>query len=257
VVLLNDGIWRLHPVRRQRKIFLLVKNRSEIMKGKPMPLDLILSQTEARVLGSLIEKELTTPESYPLSINSLVLACNQKSNREPVMLLTEDEVLRALDSLRSKQLAWQRSVAGARVLKYEHNIVGRWHFEPDEIATLCVLLLRGPQTAGEIKGRTGRMHEFPSLTDVESTIDKLLKREDGPFVHRLPRLTGHKESRFAHLLCGNVELPQEPETPLSEVRLLQAAGTDRISMLEKLVQEMGNELVDLKSQFGRFRKQFE
>jgi hypothetical protein len=222
-----------------------------------MSLDLILTPDEARVLGSLIEKELTTPESYPLSINSLALACNQKSNREPVMSLAEGEVQRALDALRSKQLAWQRSVAGARVLKYEHNIGGKWAFGPDEIAVLCVLLLRGPQTAGEIRGRTGRMHEFPSLPDVEATLEKLMVREDGPFVCKLPRVPGHKECRYAHLLCGTVELPQKNATPLSSAQLLPTTGPDRISALEAQVREMGNELDDLKAQFESFRKQFE
>lgn len=222
-----------------------------------MPLDLILTPTEARVLGSLIEKELTTPESYPLSINGLALACNQKSNREPVMTLTEDEVLYALDSLRSKQLAWQRSVAGARVLKYEHNIAGRWCIGPDEVAAICVLLLRGPQTVGEIKGRSGRMHEFPSLPHVETVLDKLMLREDGPFVCKLPRLPGHKENRFAHLLCGEVATPEEPDPARYEPPPLQPPGTDRLSLLEKQVQEMNNELADLKSQFADFKKQFD
>jgi uncharacterized protein len=222
-----------------------------------MSFDLILTPTEARVLGSLIEKELTTPESYPLSINGLSSACNQKSNREPIMTLTEDEILQALDSLRSRQLAWQRNVAGARVLKYEHNINGRWRFGPDEIAALCVLLLRGPQTVGEIKGRSGRMHEFASLPDVELTLDKLTGREEGPFVCKLPRSPGHKENRFAHLLCGQVEPSQETESPVPDVRILQEQGTDRVSMLEREVQKIGNELADLKSRFADFKKQWE
>jgi uncharacterized protein YceH (UPF0502 family) len=221
-----------------------------------MPLEIILSPIEARVLGSLIEKELTTPESYPLSINSLILACNQKSNREPLMQIGENEALRALDSLRSKQLAWQRSVAGARVLKYEHNITGRWHFGPDEVAAICVLLLRGPQTVGEIKGRSGRMHEFPTLPDVEAALDKLITREDGPFVCKQPRMPGHKESRFAHLLCGKVEVQPEPARTFPE-DTTTASGVDRIAELENLVSEMGKELADLKSQFESFKKQFE
>ncbi len=221
-------------------------------------MDVVLSDVEARVLGTLIEKQLTTPEYYPLSLNALTNACNQKSNRNPVMSLLEGDVLTVLDSLRGKRLAWELKTAGGRVTKYEHNLTPRWEMLPQEIAVLCVLLLRGPQTAGEIRGRTGRMFDFGDLSEVQETLMKLAKREDGPFVVELARLAGTKESRYAHLFCGE---PQPGELLLAQATAPDATGpaqsAERLEALESDVAALREELHGVKEQFERFRTQFE
>src|SRR5271165_6236293 len=159
-----------------------------------------LSEVEARVLGALIEKEATTPEYYPLSLNALVNACNQKNNREPVMQLNEEEVRLALNRLRDQDLA--AAVHDSRVAKYEHRIQEVFNFTRGETAVLCVLLLRGPQTPGELRGRTERMHHFEDLTEVQSTLQRLMQH-DPPLARVLPRQPGTKESRYKHLLAGD------------------------------------------------------
>ena len=220
-----------------------------------MPFEFELTPVEARILGSLVEKELTTPEYYPLTLNSLILACNQKSNRDPFMTVTEPEAQTALVSLKSKQLIWQRNVQGARSVKYEHNLVGCWMFSADETALLCVLLLRGPQTVGELRTRTERMHEFAALADVETSLQHLMSREEGPFIKKLPRLPGHKENRYDHLFCGDREPSpsQEPEA----VQPQSAPAPSRFDTLEEQVRTLQDEVQGLKVQFAEFKKQFE
>ncbi len=222
-------------------------------------MELTLNNIEVRVLGALIEKELTTPEYYPLSLNALSAACNQKSNRNPVMSLEETDVVRALESLRTKQLAWRRSTAGSRVSKYEHNFMARWKFSPQQVAAMCVLMLRGPQTIGEIRGRTGRMYAFSDLADVEVAINTLITHEEGPFVIELPRLPGRKENRFTHLLAGEPSLEESAvqQVPLDEATLVVQAENERISALEEQMSQVKKELEELNRKFAEFKKEFE
>src|ERR1700746_3156206 len=170
-----------------------------------------LTETEVRVLGSLIEKDITTPDYYPLSLNALVNACNQKNNRDPVMTLDEDSVRTALGSLQEKGLAGPAGGADSRVTKYEHRMQEVFNFDRREIAIVCVLLLRGPQTPGELRGRTERMYHFDALEDVVSTLDRLAQREP-PLARVLPRQPGTKESRYTHLFSGEPPMPAEDGT---------------------------------------------
>jgi uncharacterized protein YceH (UPF0502 family) len=213
-----------------------------------------LSEVETRILGSLIEKELTTPEYYPLSLNALVNACNQKSNRDPVMNLDEAAVAQALRSLDKEGLAGPADSMDNRVTKYEHRLQEAFNFDRREIAILCVLLLRGPQTPGELRGRAERMHPFEDLGQVQSTLQRLALR-DPPLVKVLPRQPGTKEARYAHLLSGDVHT-LAPET--REVSAKTSTGNDeRIERLEDEVAGLQKELADLKQQVAAFRKQFE
>jgi uncharacterized protein YceH (UPF0502 family) len=216
-------------------------------------MNIVLSSVEARVLGALIEKDITTPDYYPLSLNALVNACNQKNNRDPVMNLDEGAVREALDSLQQKRLAGPTSSADSRVTKYEHRFQEVFNFTRGETAVLCVLLLRGAQTPGELRGRTERLHRFEDLTDVQSTLQRLIQR-DPPLVTVLSRQPGTKESRYMHLLAGEVE-------GAAGVAELAAFGEptehDRLSLLEAEVVTLRNEIEDLKMQLASFRKQFE
>jgi uncharacterized protein len=216
--------------------------------------NIVLSDVEARVLGCLVEKDITTPEYYPLSLNALVHACNQKSNREPLMNLEEDVVRQALRALGEQMLA--RSASGdSRVAKYEHRLADTFNFTRPETAILCELLLRGPQTPGELRSRAERMHPFEDLSVVQSTLKHLMER-DPPLVKLLPRQPGNKEARYAHLLSGDVELREAP--PLKEVSVSSgASGNVRITGLETEISGLRKEIADLKSQFAEFRKQFE
>jgi uncharacterized protein YceH (UPF0502 family) len=213
-------------------------------------MDIRLTEVEARVLGSLIEKEITTPDYYPLSLNALVNACNQKNNREPVMSLGEDAVRDALGGLQSQRLAGPARGADSRVTKYEHRVQEVFNFTRGETAILCVLLLRGPQTPGELRGRTERMFRFEHLDDVQSALQRLMER-DPALVKMLPRQPGTKESRYAHLLSGDLEswtaLPQEN----------LAAEDDRVARLERAVEQLRGELDSIKQQLAEFRKQFD
>ena len=164
----------------------------------------LLTEAQARVLGALIEKEITTPDYYPLSMNALLNACNQKSNREPVTEFDEDTVRQALHGLDDKNLAGAVRGSDSRVTKYEHRFSEAYNFGRREVAVLCVLLLRGPQTPGELRGRTERLYNFDELSDVQSTLQKLIER-DPPLVRVLPRQPGTKESRYMHLFCGDVQ----------------------------------------------------
>jgi uncharacterized protein YceH (UPF0502 family) len=214
-----------------------------------------LTETEVRVLGSLIEKDITTPEYYPLSLNALVNACNQKSNRDPVMQLDEDAVREALEALRELRLAGPARGADSRVTKYEQRLQEVFNFTRAEIAVLCVLLLRGPQTPGELRGRAERMHRFEALDDVQSALQKLMQR-DPPLARVLPRLPGTKESRYAHLLAGEVVDAEAAADVGAEVEP-HRADAGRMAGLEQEVVELRREVSELKDQFERFRKQFE
>jgi uncharacterized protein len=212
----------------------------------------ILNQIEIRVLGSLIEKDITTPDYYPLSLNALVNACNQKNNRDPVMNLDENAVRGALSSLQEKRLAGPASGADSRVTKYEHRAQEVFNFGRQETAVMCVLLLRGPQTPGELRSRTERMFHFEALDDVQSTLQRLIQREP-PLVKMLPRQPGTKEARYAQLLGGDVQGFEITTPPPST----DSDGDSRISHLEAEVAELRREIADLKQQLASFRRQFE
>jgi uncharacterized protein YceH (UPF0502 family) len=214
-----------------------------------------LDEIEVRVLGSLVEKEITTPDYYPLSLNALVNSCNQKSNRDPVMALDESVVTQALDSLNERNLAGQMTSADSRVPKYAHRLQEFFNFDRREMAVLCVLLLRGPQTPGELRGRAERMYKFDDLAVVESALRHLMEREP-PLVKKLARQPGTKESRYAHLLAGDVEGWIAP----AEAHPVAATGSQdeqRITRLETEVQSLRTEIADLRQQLEDFRKQFE
>jgi uncharacterized protein YceH (UPF0502 family) len=216
--------------------------------------NIILSDVEARVLGCLVEKDSTTPEYYPLSLNALVHACNQKSNREPLMNLEEDVVRQALRALGEQMLA--RSASGdSRVAKYEHRLADTFNFTRPETAILCELLLRGPQTPGELRSRAERMHPFEDLSVVQSTLKHLMEREP-PLVKLLPRQPGNKEARYAHLLSGDVEVREAPQIKEAVVSG-NAAENARMTGLESEVAGLQKEVAELKRQFAEFRKQFE
>jgi hypothetical protein len=223
-----------------------------------------LDEIEVRVLGALLEKDITTPDYYPLSLNALINACNQKSNREPVMTLDESAVRQALDSLNEKRLAGQATSADSRVPKYAHRLQEVFNFDRREMAVLCVLLLRGPQTPGELRGRSERMYKFDELGVVESALHRLMEREP-PLVKKLARQPGTKESRYAHLLAGEVEgwsAPAEPGTGQrgAETQLAAAASSQdeqRITHLEAEVQSLRKDVTDLRQQLEDFQKQFE
>jgi uncharacterized protein YceH (UPF0502 family) len=208
------------------------------------------SLNEARVVGCLIEKEITTPDQYPLSLNALTNACNQKTNRDPVLELSEGVVQQAVDSLMKKYLVSDKSAGyGGRVTKYKHRFCntefGSLKFSKQELGIICVLLLRGPQTPGELRARTNRLCEFTDSDQVEATIKNLMAREDGPFIARLPRAAGARESRYAHLFSGLIESVPEPvmadEAPAGAESL-----TQRVGRLEELVEQLRMEIDALK-----------
>jgi hypothetical protein len=215
----------------------------------------MLSDVEVRVLGALIEKDITTPDYYPLSLNALVNACNQKNNREPVMALGEDAVRAALESLQRQRLAGPASGADGRVTKYEHRLQEVFNFDRRETAILCVLLLRGAQTPGELRGRAERMYRFEELEDVNATLEKLSQREPA-LVAVLPRQPGTKESRYMHLLSGSA--PQAAVREMSRSSSSSSLeGVDRVAGLEVEVAELRKEVADMRQQLAAFRRQFE
>jgi uncharacterized protein YceH (UPF0502 family) len=214
----------------------------------------VLNEVEARVLGALVEKDITTPDYYPLSLNALVNACNQKNNREPVMELGEEEVRAGLSGLQSHRLAGPVNSADSRVTKYEHHLQEVFNFGRRETALLCVLLLRGAQTPGELRGRTERMFRFEDLSDVQGALQKLIEREP-PLVALLPRQPGTKEARYMHLLSG------APDATAMQVAQsaprTSAAPNGRVERLEEELAELRAELAELKQQFQAWRRQFE
>ena len=202
---------------------------------------IVLTPAQARVLGALMEKETTTPENYPLSLNALINACNQRSNREPVMNLDEEEVRLALRGLEDKQLAGRARSADGRVTKYEHWLGEAFNFTRAEAALICVLLLRGPQTPGELRGRTERMHRFEEIADVLAGLQKLTERE-APLVAMLPRQPGTKESRYAHLLAGPVEAAAWAAESDAAPAAGGGASDERLARLEASVAQLRQEV---------------
>lgn len=224
-------------------------SRSEVVvypgaENDPITLD----AAETRVLGALIEKQVTTPDYYPLTLNALVNACNQTSSRDPVVSYDETTVLRALDSLRDKRLAYVVSGADNRVPKYGHKFTERLELTADQRAVMCLLMLRGAQTPGELRSRSGRLHEFSSLTEVEQTLETLSQKQPRALVAKQPRQTGFKESRFAPLLSGDAP------TPAAELPTASPSSTkvdaDRIAALEVEVAALREELIALKIQIA-------
>jgi uncharacterized protein YceH (UPF0502 family) len=213
----------------------------------------ILNEVEVRVLGSLIEKQVTTPEYYPLTLNSLTLACNQKNNRSPITSYSEEEVAQALESLREKNLAYVFYGSTSRVPKYKHVLTEVMHLTQPELALVCVLLLRGPQTTGELATRAFRLHEFAGLEEVDATLNSLISREPDALVTRLPRQPGQKELRYAHLLSGEVSV----DAANPEVAPARGRSNDRVAALEAEVETLKAEVGMLKKQFESFKKQFE
>ncbi len=211
-------------------------------------MNIVFTPNEARVIGCLIEKEITTPDQYPLSLNALTNACNQKTNREPVLDLSETEVQQSVDSLMKKYMVSDKSAGyGGRVTKYKHRFCntefGSLKFTKQELGIICVMLLRGAQTPGELRTRTNRLCEFADAEAVETALRGLMTREDGPFIARLPRAPGARESRYAHLFSGDLESAPEPEA--AEPQSAAGAGasaiatlSQRVSALEELVAEL-------------------
>jgi uncharacterized protein YceH (UPF0502 family) len=207
-----------------------------------------LSPIEARVIGCLIEKQITTPDQYPLSLNALVNACNQKSNRDPVMSADEAEIQTTLDHLTRKHLVIEKSGFGSRVPKYQHRFCntefGPLKFTPQELAIVCELLVRGPQTPGELRARAARMASFSEVGQVETALESLSSRADGPFVVRLPREPGRRDSRYAHLFSGAVTIAALTE---ESTAMASAAAPSRLERLEEDVRKLKEELQDIKA----------
>ncbi len=215
-----------------------------------------LSATEVRILGALVEKQATTPDVYPLSLNALTNACNQTSNRDPVMALTEDAIRWAVNNLRQQSLVRAIQRADSRVMKYEHLLSVKLQVEGAELAVLCVLMLRGPQTTGEIKGRTGRLHEFTSLADVDTAIQALMRQS---LVVEMARRPGQKEARYAHTLSPITEsaaVTTDNASPPITVVERAGADDDRLRALEGTVEQLRGDLAALRSAFEQFKSQF-
>jgi uncharacterized protein YceH (UPF0502 family) len=215
----------------------------------------VLSEIEARILGSLVEKQLTTPEYYPLTLNALVNACNQKSNREPVVSYDDRTVTDALEALRDRNLVYVFYGSTSRVPKYKHMLPSVYELEPSETAVIDVMLLRGPQTLGELRTRTERLYEFSNLGEVQETLDGLIRRDD-PLVVRLPVQPGQKEARFAHLLSGEIDV--EALAAAQATRTTRGGGdAERIEKLERDVESLREEIEQIRGMFDEFKKQFE
>jgi uncharacterized protein YceH (UPF0502 family) len=215
----------------------------------------LLTANEIRVLGSLIEKQITTPEYYPLTLNALTLACNQKNNRNPVTSLTDVEVEQALDSLREKNLAYVFYGSTSRVPKYKH-VADNLHLSALELSVLCVLMLSGAQTTGEIRGRAYRLYESSGLEEIDQALDSLAAKDD-PLVTRLPRLTGQKEARYAHLLAGEVHIEELDGERAVSKQSRKSAEAEKVVSLEHRVEALAGEVESLRLQFEQFKKQFE
>lgn len=214
---------------------------------------LTLSPEETRILGCLIEKERTTPDQYPLSLNSVTTACNQSTNRDPVTYYGDNVVALGLDDLRGKKLVTQLWGAGSRVQKFRHNLLDAYKLNPREVALLCVLLLRGPQMLGELRIRTERLHAFASVGEVEECLRGLSEGAE-PLVRELPARPGQKENRFVQLLSGE---PGLDGPAAAEIRPAVASGPTRVETLESEVATLKSEVAALREEFARFRKQFE
>ena len=218
-------------------------------------MDIVLDEKESRVLGCLIEKEITTPEYYPLSLNSLMNACNQKSNRDPVVSYNEATVEQGLDSLQKKGFARMTHTAGSRVPKYLHTVLDRFDLSQQEIAVLCELMLRGPQTVGEIRSHAERMYAFQNLEEVEKTLQGLMDH-DPPMAIKLPRETGRKECRYMHLFLESPAAEKTPQILSDNHRESQLPAHERILRLEEETARLRNDLEELKQAFAQFKSQF-
>jgi uncharacterized protein len=219
----------------------------------------ILTDVELRVLGSLVEKQITTPEYYPLTLNALTLACNQKNNRNPVTAYSETAVAEAVENLRTKNLTYVFYGSNSRVPKYKHVMPEIFHLSHSELSLMCVLMLRGAQTVGELHGRSARLFDFRGLEDVEETLTLLMAKDPDPLVIRLPRQPGQKETRFMHLLSGEIDieaLAAELQSPRDAGSGRSGAG-ERITHLEQEVERISEEMQSLQRQFEEFKKQFE
>jgi len=216
--------------------------------------DIHLTPCEARVIGCLLEKQRTTPEHYPLSLNALTNACNQKSSRDPVMELDEGTVQDTIDALMKQCYVNEKSGFGSRVTKYQHRFCntefGTLKFSEQELGIICVLLLRGSQTPGELRTRTERLCKFQDVHEVESTLDQLMQRDDGPFVARLPRQPGKRDARFAHLFSGEIEM-SEAAAPVTAVSASSGQDAARMELLEQLVDQLRAEVATLKARLDR------
>ena len=217
----------------------------------------MLNEVEVRVLGSLVEKQVTTPEYYPLTLNALTLACNQKNNRSPVTSYDESTVAQALDSLREKNLAYVFHGSTSRVPKYKHVMPEVMHLSAPELAIMCVLMLRGPQTPGELRGNASRLYEFSGLEEIQQALDSLISREEEPLVMRLPRQSGQKEARFAHLLSGPVDVDTSIVEPSARVSSSRPSQSERVDRLEQEVATLTEGMQKLQEQFEEFKRQFE
>jgi len=217
---------------------------------------IVLNPEELRVLGALVEKQISTPDYYPLTLNALVNACNQKNHRDPVVSYEESAVLRTLERLRQHHLAFVFEGADARVPKYGHTFAKALELEPPEVAILCVLMLRGPQTPGELRSRTPHLHNFESLAAVDEVLQRLANRAE-PLVRKLPRAPGTKEARFTHLLGGEIagEAPGSATmpSPASSIEAPPPADPDRIAKLEAEIEKLRQQFTDLQAQFAEFR----
>lgn len=220
-------------------------------------MDTLLNEVEVRVLGSLIEKQITLPDYYPLSLNALVNACNQKSSRNPVVSYDEQTVMRALDSLREKGLVWSFKGADSRVLKYGHVFEKVFEVDRKELVVMCLLMLRGAQTPGELRSRAVSLHNFDSLDEVEATLQSLINHDGKALVVKLPRQAGTKESRYAHLLAGEVTVDYEEAAPREASTPRARVDEERVIKLEEEVTNLRRELAELQQQFLDFKKQFE
>jgi len=214
-----------------------------------------LNEREVRVVGSLVEKQVTTPDYYPLTLNALVHACNQISNRDPVVAYDERTVEDAIDSLRGKNLVYVFYGSESRVPKYKHMMREVFELSPPELAALCVLMLRGPQTVGEVRGRTGRLHEFADLSEVESALEALARRDE-PLVTKLARRPGQKDARYAQLLAGAPAEPEPSDVAAASGAARETAG-ERVARLEAEVASLRGEVAELRRQLEEFRRQFE
>lgn len=218
----------------------------------------VLNEVEVRVLGSLVEKQVTTPEYYPLTLNALMLACNQKNNRHPVTSFDEPTVAQAVTTLREKNLVYIFHGSTSRVPKYKHVMPEIFHLTEPELAIMCVLMLRGAQTIGELRERASRLYSFAGFEEAEETLNLLMSKEPDVLVLRLPRQPGQKEARFAHLLAGKVDVDQTTETEAAkDAPITRHSDGERISQLEQQVGTLNEEVKSLKQQFEEFRKQFE
>jgi len=221
-------------------------------------MEILHKPVEARVIATLVEKQITTPNNYPLTLTSLTTACNQKSNRHPVMDLTEEETARALYSLRERNIAWETAPAGSRVMKYSHEISRLLPLTDRQLAVLTELMLRGPQTIGELRTHCERMHPLGDITQAAEVVQSLIDDADSPRVVKLPREPGRRENRYAHLLCGEPDISDEPVdiAPSAAVAAVRTEN-ERIAELENQIGKLQQEVAELTEQFGKFKKQFD